>query len=136
MKKINVILSLLFLSVIGSAFTMVSTSGKNESLTRLAKVLWEKDVYDFGEIKKDVPVFAEFTFTNEGQEPFVISSVKSSCGCTVADYPKEAILPGETGTIKASYNAKNMGAFNKKVTISGNTESGNKTLTIKGIVVE
>ncbi|MDN5201876.1 DUF1573 domain-containing protein [Fulvivirgaceae bacterium BMA10] len=96
---------------------------------------WESKEHDFGKIKHAVPVTAKFEFENTGSAPLVIQSAKGSCGCTVADYTKTAIKPGEKGFIKATYNAASLGAFNKTVTVTANTEDGPVVLKIKGEVV-
>lgn len=95
---------------------------------------WEKTEHDFGTIAKDVPVTHKFTFTNKGNAPLIITSVKASCGCTVADYSKDPIGPGESGYVKATYNAATSGVFSKTVTVNANTSEGVVLLGIKGIV--
>lgn len=100
-----------------------------------AKFSWGKMTHDFGQIKKDAPVTANFEFVNQGSEPLLVSSVKGSCGCTIADYTKGAIMPGAKGQVTATYNAAKVGAFNKTVTVNANTQSGPIVLTIKGEVV-
>jgi len=97
---------------------------------------WVSTTYDFGIIKKDVPVEHEFEFTNKGSEPLLISSVKASCGCTVTEYTTEQIPAGGKGYIKATYNAAKVGVFTKSVTVTANTESGSVQLFIKGEVVD
>jgi len=97
---------------------------------------WSETSFDFGKIKKDVPVTHEFTFTNTGNEAHVISSVKASCGCTVTEYSKELIQPGGKGFVKATYNAAKTGAFTKTVTINANTSEEAVVLSIKGEVIE
>ncbi len=97
---------------------------------------WEKTEHDFGTIKKDVPVTHKFTFTNKGNAPLIITTVEASCGCTVTDYSTDPIAPGETGYVKATYNAANAGVFSKTVTVNANTTEGAVRLAIKGIVKE
>jgi hypothetical protein len=96
---------------------------------------WTQTTYDFGKIKKSVPVSHQFKFTNNGSEPLVISSVQASCGCTVTEYTKDPVAPGSEGFVKATYNAAHAGTFNKTVTINANTENAVVVLTIKGEVI-
>ncbi|UFH56584.1 DUF1573 domain-containing protein [Spirosoma sp. KNUC1025] len=96
---------------------------------------WRNATYDFGRIAQRKPVTAEFTFTNKGEAPLIINYAKGSCGCTGVDYPKSAILPGQSGVVKATYNAAAVGAFNKTVTVESNAEGGIQTLSFKGEVV-
>ncbi len=95
---------------------------------------FETETYDFGRIPKGIPVTHDFTFTNVGKEPIIISNVQSSCGCTTPNWPREPILPGKTGTIKVQYNAASPGAFNKSITIISNAKTPTKVLYVKGIV--
>ncbi len=120
-----------------SSFTGVATEASCYVAGKImaAKAMWLKTENDFGQIPQNKPVTAEFTFTNTGEEVLIISQVKTSCGCTVAEYPQEALKPGESGKIKAQYNAATLGSFYKTIQVVCNTEEGNKTLAIKGEVV-
>ena len=97
--------------------------------------LWESTTHDFGTIEQSKPAEHEFTFKNDGDVPLIISSVKASCGCTVAEYTKEPIAPGQEGTVSARYDAAKVGAFTKTVTVTANTSSDVVILTLKGEVV-
>ena len=100
-----------------------------------AKVSWMENTYDFGEIEKGIPVSYNFEFKNTGNEPLLISNVKTTCGCTVPAYPKEPISPGASETIKVTYNAAKQGKFNKKVSVYTNAEEEMYALTISGEVI-
>ncbi len=98
------------------------------------EISFNKDVHDYGTIKNGADGNCEFTFTNTGKEPLIISGAKGSCGCTVPTYPKEPIMTGQTGVIKVHYDTKRGGAFTKTVSITSNAKTANKVLTIKGNV--
>ncbi len=97
---------------------------------------WRSSSHDFGRIVQGKPVTAEFAFTNKGELPLVISQAKGSCGCTGVEYPKEPVMPGQSGQIKATFNAAVAGAFNKSVTVESNAENGTQMLYFKGEVVK
>ena len=101
----------------------------------VAAFAWEKTTIDVGEIVQDVPKEVLFEFTNDGDAPLIISRTQGSCGCTVSDYTKEAIAPGESGWVKATYNAKAMGAFHKTVTVYSNVPGDPVRLALKGTVI-
>ncbi len=127
-------LALLF--VLPLALASLKSFGQ-ESVTAdnsLAMVSWENEVYDFGTIAQGTPVSYEFSFTNSGEQPLIITNVKASCGCTATNYPKEPVNPGESASITATYNAKSAGSFNKTLTVYTNTEDAVKVLRIKGVV--
>ena len=74
-----------------------------------------------------------------GNEPLIISNAKGSCGCTVPQWPKDPIKPGDSGEIKVVYNSKNKGAVGgkaetKTVTITANTNPVETRVFIKGTV--
>lgn len=78
-----------------------------------------------------------FEFTNTGNEPLVITNVKSSCGCTVPSRPEKPVMPGETGKIDVKYNMS-VGKISKTVTVESNAKNfpeGRVMLRIKGEVV-
>jgi hypothetical protein len=102
----------------------------------MANFKWIETTYDFGKIEQGKPVIHEFTFTNTGGSPLVISNVKGSCGCTVTEYSREPIPPGKTGNVKATFNAAAMGSFHKSIRVTANVEGGAETLFIKGEVVK
>jgi hypothetical protein len=93
---------------------------------------FKEEVHDFGTIPQGTPVTTSFEFKNTGKEPIVLQNVRASCGCTTPQWPKEPILPGKTGVIKATYNAAAAAPFTKTVTVTSNI--GTKMLTIKGKV--
>jgi len=70
------------------------------------KLQFIKRSYDFGKIQEGDTFKHEFKFYNSSQVPVVISDVKASCGCTETTFPKEPILPGETGVIGVTFDSK------------------------------
>jgi hypothetical protein len=112
---------------------MMSTTDMRESAAEAA-FNWTQTTYDFGKIKRNTPVTHEFRFINNGNDPLIITSVKASCGCTVAEYTKDPVAPGAEGFVKATYNAATEGAFTKTITVNSNTSDGVVTLIIKGEV--
>lgn len=97
-----------------------------------ASIEFEKTVHDFGNMKQHGDASTEFVFKNTGTEPLIISNAKGSCGCTVPQWPREPIQPGETAAIKVKYDSKRLGPINKSVTITSNGSDEPKILRIKG----
>ncbi|MCK9613559.1 MAG: DUF1573 domain-containing protein [Bacteroidales bacterium] len=132
MKTSKLIGLLLFFLV-----AIINTYGQsNENNTSLAEIKFDKTEHDYGTIKKGADGSCEFTFKNTGKEPLILSNVKSSCGCTVPTWPKDPILPGQTGAIKVVYDTKRVGTISKTITVISNAETGTVTLSIKGNVIE
>jgi len=98
-------------------------------------VEFEKTEHDFGTINQGDKVVYTFNFKNTGAADLLIANAVGSCGCTVPEYPKEAIKPGESGKMKVSFNSEGKsGQQQKTVTITANTASGKETLTIKAAI--
>ncbi len=100
------------------------------------QIAFEKDTHDFGEIIQGEMVSTDFKFTNTGTSDLIISNARGSCGCTVPDWPKEPVAPGESSNIKVQFDSKNRsGAFNKTVTVTANSTPGDSKLYIKGTII-
>jgi len=91
--------------------------------------------YDYGTVTAGEKVQYAYKFKNTGSEPLIISNAKGSCGCTVPEWPKEPIAPGETSEILVQFDSSNKsGNQSKRVTLTANTNPAQTFLTIKGIV--
>jgi hypothetical protein len=99
------------------------------------EIKFDKTVHDYGTIQQHADGNCEFAFTNIGKEPLILSNVRSSCGCTVPTWPREPILPGQTGTIKVKYDTKRVGTINKSVYVNSNAKISPVTLKIKGKIL-
>lgn len=127
MKRLFISFSILLLSVqLSNLFAVGPT----------ASIEWETTSVDLGDIPIHKPVKVEFTFNNPGMVPIIISEVKPSCGCTVADFPKQPILSGTQGKITVTYDAELSGYFSKTISVYSNTEDKVTELFIKGTVVK
>lgn len=124
---------ILFVTAIVSALGLMSFTGEPANAT--SAVVWKTEVVDAGEIPQGTPKAIEFEFTNNGSAPLIITSAKGSCGCTIADYPKEPIAPGKTAKVTATYNAAAKGPFTKTVTVTTSESETPKVLTLKGTVI-
>jgi hypothetical protein len=82
--------------------------------TQLTTVVWLDSAKDFGKIQEGQKLEVAFRFRNTGTRPLVIERVQPSCGCTVAEQPKEPIAPGQEGQIKASFNSEGRVGTNHK----------------------
>jgi hypothetical protein len=89
------------------------------------QTMWDKVTHDFGQIKPNTTVKAEFTYNGKAQ----IKQVTASCGCTIPEKPEEPIAPGNTGKIKATFDSRGRAGMNQKViTVVANTKETIHTL--------
>jgi serine/threonine protein kinase len=100
---------------------------------------FDKTVYNFGTITQGDKVVTEFKITNTSNADITISNALGSCGCTVPEYPKTPIKPGQSGIIKVTFNSTGKkGQQDKTVTVTITNGSDTKTevLHMKGNVAE
>jgi hypothetical protein len=90
--------------------------------------------YDFGDVEAGKKVEHTFVVTNEGTGDLVISQAKPTCGCTVPDWTKTPIKPGEKGEVNIVYTPAGSGNVHKTVGLTLNTEKGTETLNFKANV--
>jgi hypothetical protein len=102
----------------------------------ITTIAFDEVDYKFGEIAMGDKAVHRFTFKNTGNAPLIIESVKPSCSCTVGDYTKEPVAPGESGFVETSMEAKNVGVFQKSATVTVNTDPRNHILSFSGEVVQ
>ena len=100
-------------------------------------IFFKEEVKDFGDVNVNSKNNYSFEFVNNGSEPLKIANAKGSCGCTVPEWPKEPIMPGQKGKIDVVYTPNKSQAGKpqqKTVTISANTQPVNTVLNIKAFV--
>lgn len=103
----------------------------------LAVMTFDTTAHHFGTVQQGDIINHEFIFTNSGTVPLIISDVRSTCGCTVADWPREPIAPGGTGSIPVRFDTTNKSGFQSKpVTITSNTLPAKTNLFLNGRVEE
>ncbi len=95
----------------------------------------ESKSIDCGQVLFQSPVTAEFQLRNSGRSPLVISQVRTDCGCTTASYPTQPIPAGASFTVSATYDARTLGHFYKRLAIYSNDKNGRTDLVVKGKVV-
>ena len=102
----------------------------------MPKIYLAEDVFDFGEINQGELVTHDFLIKNIGNDNLIINSAKGTCGCTVPEWPKDPILPGQESKIKVTFNSSGKkGVQSKQVTLVTNAIPNIKVLTIKGNIV-
>jgi hypothetical protein len=96
---------------------------------------FEETAYDFGTIQEGDMVKHTFNFTNTGKVPLIIQNATAQCGCTVPDWTRTPIGPGEKGEIRVEFNSKGKaGVQSKAVSVTANTQPEVTQVTLKGVV--
>ena len=104
-----------------------------------AEIKFDKTTHNFGTFsEKNAVQKCTFSFTNVGDAPLVINQAVASCGCTVPQYTKSPIAPGEKGNIEVTYNGagKIPGHFKKSITVRTNGSIEMTRLYVEGDMTE
>ncbi len=124
---------LVFVAIVLSAF---SANAQEPQTGVQDSIIFNNLEHDYGTIERGGDGQSEFVFTNKGSSPLILSNVRASCGCTVPQWPREPIPPGETNSIKVKYNTNIVGTFNKTITVNSNAANGLVRLRVKGQVMK
>jgi hypothetical protein len=142
MKKLFFFFSLLILGLNLNAqeIKSVPVTGQVEPVVPTKAVLtFDNGAYDtdcdYGTIEYNGEPLRVVKFKNTGTEPLIIKNAKGSCGCTVPNWPKEPILPGESGQIEIRYATNRPGKIDKRVTVTTNEEKEH-IIRVIGTVME
>jgi hypothetical protein len=93
--------------------------------------------FDFDTINEGDKVEHTFRIRNSGNNNLLIAKAFGSCGCTVPQYPKEPVKPGETASIHVTFNSADKAYEQmKSVTLVCNTVNRNEMLHLKGYVIK
>ena len=117
---------------------MNTKSADGSSNTALPDMKFEEETHDFGRITQGEKVAFAFRFKNTGSSNLIVSSAHGSCGCTIPEYPKKPILPGEEGIVKAHVTTQsaNAGVLAKMVNIVANTEPSRTEVVIRATILD
>lgn len=97
----------------------------------MPRLLFDKQQHDFGRLTPNESISYSFHFRNAGDADLVISRCEATCGCTVADYPKGHIKPGEEGYVTITFSsAGKSGQQVQEVTVLSNAQPARTKLRI------
>lgn len=97
---------------------------------------FEKKEINFGEIEKGAKANCDFILTNKGKSTLFIRKTKASCGCTAVALGENALQPGQSTTIRTTFNsAGKSGRQYKSITVITNDPKNPEiVLTISGSI--
>ena len=127
--------------VISLSVSLGSCSKKENIITadlieNSTSINFEKDFIDLGRLTSGEIVTCSFKFKNTGKHDLIISAVTGNCGCTIADFPREPILPNQEGQITVRYDSDGSAGIRitKEVSVLSNTSPATTKLRISADV--
>ena len=97
------------------------------------KLIIEKTTIDVGRTGYQQPITAVFEFRVKGSKRVKIREVRPDCSCTTVEYPKTE--QGDKFTIRMTYDARQLGHFDKQIGIESNAADTTMVLSLHGVVV-
>jgi hypothetical protein len=84
-------------------------------------IVFKEYEHDFGKVTAGEKVAYTFIFDNEGSEDIILNSVTTSCGCTVPEFDKKPVAPGEEGSLEVVFDTSGrQGKQTKTITVKSN----------------
>lgn len=115
-------------AIITAVLAMAAATASAQRITA------KNETIDCGNVMYESPVSVIFELTNKGND-MKIDQVRVSCGCTSVDYPHQTINRGDTFTVSATYDARQLGHFEKQVAVYTDASQKPLYLKMRGIVV-
>lgn len=98
---------------------------------------FDESKHNFGFIRQGEIVSHEYTFTNTGDAPLIISDCEVACECTKVDFPKTPIAPKGTGKIKVTFDSKSaIDRQDRDVIVKSNASNSPTTVSFKCVVLK
>jgi len=113
-----------------------ATADGNSDFSSLPVMSYNFLEYDFGQLIQGEKVSIAFKFKNTGKSDLVISAANAGCGCTVPNFPRNPIKPGDEGVVEVLFNSSSKRGYqSQRVSVVANTQPNTTVLTIKANVV-
>lgn len=121
---------------ISDLISLPITAGGTLDTTQLAILDFASKEFRFDTILEGDKVIHHFKFKNSGSKSLLIHDVRTSCGCTIPEWPKVPITPGDSSAIVVSFDSKGRpGMQNKNIKIYANTYPNISEIVISGYVL-
>jgi hypothetical protein len=97
----------------------------------MPRIEFDRTEHDFGKVIQGEKVTYSFKFRNTGGNDLLISNISATCGCTVTEYPRTPIKPGEENYVKVTFESSGKQGFqNKEVVVMANTQPADTRLRV------
>lgn len=118
--------------------TLLSCESENKVQVGYKTTMKVDAVFDGGKVARGEMISAKFKVENTGENPLILSDVKGSCSCTVAEFSEDPIAPGETGYIKAEVDTESfsVGPATRSITVLSNTTPAQTTIAVKAQIIK
>ena len=128
MKKLILFFSI-FVAIISTSCSTgtgkkITGSDQKQNNNGNSEIIFREYEHAFGNVDEGEKVSCIFTFDNRGNQDLIISSVITTCGCTIPKYNTKPIPPGGTGNIEVVFDTSGRsGMQTKTITVKSNAKT-------------
>jgi len=111
---------------------------KTEAQIGQYTVIETQEGHNAGTVAKGEVVEFDIEIKNVGDYPLVIADIAAACACTVSEYEKNPIAPGEKTVIQSSIHTDETGkgVIRKPITVVANTRPANTVIMLQATVID
>lgn len=92
-------------------------------------VSWNRDTIRYGQVEDGAIVLDSFRVTNTGIYPYIIKDVRTSCDCTILQFPRYPVMPGESATIRIEFDSQGkLGRTTPGIVVYDNSSPNARTI--------
>ena len=100
-----------------------------------AEISFDTLVKDLGTIREGERIIAYYDYSNTGDAPLIISGIKAGCGCTVPEWKKDPLAPGDSENFKVVFDSRGKsGLQDIRITVRSNAINSALDLRLKSSV--
>ena len=126
----SILLLLLFSCGTGNRSQKISSPQPSDAKKISGKIVFEKEIHNFGTLKEGEVVSFSFRFLNKGGSSFKIVKAEPSCGCIEVKYADSEIVPGDSSFVSVIFNSSGEWGNQLKGAIVETSEGERKELQI------
>lgn len=122
------------LYVLIAATLLLCSCTKNNNEKNLTQIRVAPTHQNLGRISKENRATVDFIIHNIGNYPLKINEIKTDCHCTVVNFNKKDVLPGDSTKVSLEYfNKSYTGYFQQIANITSNAKQSPLLLVIRGL---
>jgi hypothetical protein len=100
-----------------------------------AEISFDTLVKDLGTIREGERIIAYYDYSNTGDAPLIITGIKAGCGCTVPEWKKDPLAPGDSENFKVVFDSRGKsGLQDIRITVRSNAINSALDLRLKSSV--
>jgi hypothetical protein len=112
---------LIILSITGCRSGTGNQASADIEDTGEAVLVFQEYEHNFGKVGEGEKISYQFKYENRGTGSLAITSVTTSCGCTVPKYNTKPVKPGERGNLEVVFDTSGRnGMQTKTITVRSN----------------